>query len=109
PDKKAEWEDFITGVSQNPKVMATNFYLAQNYPNPFNPSTNIAFALVQAGNVKLRIFNALGQKVATLVNGRMSAGQHNVAWDARNVPSGIYFYKLEAGAFSQTRKMVLMK
>ncbi len=110
PAKKAEWEDFISGVSQkNPRTVVTGFYLEQNYPNPFNPSTSIAFALAKAGEVKLQIFNALGQKVATLVNGKMSAGQHNVTWDARNVPSGIYFYKLEAGAFNQTRKMVLMR
>ncbi|MCI0691928.1 T9SS type A sorting domain-containing protein [candidate division KSB1 bacterium] len=110
PDKKAEWEDFISSVSQkNPGVIVADFYLEQNYPNPFNPSTSIAFALAKAGNVKLEIYNALGQKVATLINGRMSAGQHKATWDARNVPSGIYFYKLEAGAFSQTKKMVLMK
>jgi hypothetical protein len=110
PAKKAEWEDFISGVNQkNPNVIAKDFYLEQNYPNPFNPSTSIAFALAQAGSVKLQIFNALGQKVATLVNGKMPAGPHSITWDARNVPSGLYFYKLEAGAFSQTRKMVLLR
>jgi len=112
PALKAKWEQGIdlTGVKSNPTFVVTTYQLEQNYPNPFNPSTNIAFALAKAGEVKLEIFNALGQKVATLVNGRVTAGQHTVAWDARNVPSGIYFYKLEAGgAFSQTRKMVLMK
>jgi len=109
PAKKAAWESFISGVSENPSAVVTEFYLEQNYPNPFNPSTNIAFALAKAGEVKLRIFNALGQQVATLVNGRLSAGQYKATWNARNVPSGLYFYKLEAGAFSQTRKMVLMK
>ncbi len=110
PAKKAEWESFISSVSApNAKFIARDFQLEQNYPNPFNPSTSIAFTLAKASEVKLLIFNALGQKVATLVNGRMSAGQHKVIWEARNVPSGIYFYKLETGAFSQTRKMVLMR
>jgi hypothetical protein len=107
PDKKAEW--LLTGVASKPEAIARDFHLEQNYPNPFNPSTSIAFTLAKDGNVKLEIYNALGQKVATLVNGRMSAGQHNATWEARNAPSGIYFYKLEAGAFSQTRKMVLMR
>ncbi|MCG3120070.1 MAG: hypothetical protein ALAOOOJD_02671 [bacterium] len=108
PEKKAEW--LRTGVaSSKSETVARDFQLAQNYPNPFNPSTSIAFSLGKAGAVKLQVFNALGQKVATLVNGKMPAGQHSVIWDASNVPSGIYFYRLEAGAFSQTRKMVLMK
>ncbi|NUM68048.1 T9SS type A sorting domain-containing protein [candidate division KSB1 bacterium] len=110
PDKKAEWEDYITGVSQkHPRTVATGFVLEQNYPNPFNPSTSIAFALAKTGEVRLEIYNALGQRLATLVNGKLPAGQHQVVWDAQNVPSGIYFYKLEAGAYQQTRKMILMK
>ena len=111
PALKAKWEQGIdvTGVKSDPNVVAMGYQLEQNYPNPFNPSTSIAFALAKAGEVKLQIFNALGQQVATLVNGKMSAGQHHVTWDARDVPSGIYFYKLEAGTFNQTRKMVLMK
>ena len=111
PALKAKWEQGIdlTGVKSDPAVAVTTYQLAQNYPNPFNPSTNISYALVNAGEVKLEIFNALGQKIATLVNGKMPAGQHTVAWDARDVPSGLYFYKLETGAFNQTRKMVLMK
>lgn len=107
PAKKAEW--LLTGVASKPVATVRDFELAQNYPNPFNPSTNIAFALTNAGEVRLEIFNALGQKVATLVNGRMAAGQHTIAWEARDVPSGLYFYKLEAAAYKQTRKMVLMK
>lgn len=108
PDKKAEW--LRTGVaSSKSETVARDFQLAQNYPNPFNPSTSIAFSLGKAGAVKLQVFNALGQKVATLVNGKMPAGQHSVIWDAINAPSGIYFYRLEAGVFSQTRKMVLIR
>ncbi|MGH7453778.1 MAG: T9SS type A sorting domain-containing protein [bacterium] len=107
PAKKADW--LRTGVASKSESIARDFQLEQNYPNPFNPSTSIAFALAKAGSVKLEIYNALGQKVARLVNSKLAAGPHNIAWDARNVPSGIYFYKLEAGAFNQTRKMVLMK
>jgi hypothetical protein len=110
PALKARWEQGLpVNVKSNPKTVIADYQLEQNYPNPFNPSTSIAFALAKTGEVKLQIFNALGQNVATLVNGKMPAGSHSVTWDARNVPSGIYFYKFEAGAFSQTRKMVLMK
>jgi hypothetical protein len=107
PDKKDEW--IRTGVASKLEGIARDFRLEQNYPNPFNPSTSIAFALAKAGEVKLQVFNALGQKVAILVNGKLPAGPHSITWDAKNMPSGIYFYKLEAGAFSQTRKMVLMR
>ncbi len=109
PAMKAEWEDYVSSVSENPNALVKGFQLEQNYPNPFNPSTSIAFTLAKAGVAKLEVFNALGQKIATLANGKRSAGQHSVIWDARNAPSGLYFYKLEAGEFLQMRKMVLMK
>lgn len=109
PARKADWERYITSVSENPATLVKDFRLEQNYPNPFNPSTNIAFTLAKAGNAKLEVFNALGQKIATLVHGKLAAGSHNLTWDAQAVPSGIYFYKLEAGSFQQTRKMVLMR
>lgn len=110
PALKALWEQGVNlGVASGPSGPVAGYRLAQNYPNPFNPSTSVTFSLAKAGEVKLEIFNALGQKVATLVNSKMAAGQHSVTWDAAKVPSGLYFYRLEAGAFSQTRKMVLMK
>lgn len=111
PDLKARWDrgDIISSVASNRTGVVADYELAQNYPNPFNPSTSIEFSLAKTGNTKLEIYNALGQSVATLVNGKLAAGKHNVTWDARNVPSGLYFYKLESGAFSQTRKMVLLK
>ncbi len=89
--------------------LPAKYELAQNFPNPFNPVTAISFSLPTSVKVKLEIFNALGQKVATLVNGKLSAGNHTTTWNAANMPSGIYFYKLEAGNFSQTRKMLLAK
>jgi len=99
-----------TAVEENdPSKIPAAFALRQNYPNPFNPATTIDFSLPANANVKLEIYNALGQKVATLIDGKVAAGSHTVNWNAANVPSGLYFYKLEAENFSQTRKMVLMK
>ncbi|MBN1212838.1 MAG: DUF4397 domain-containing protein [candidate division Zixibacteria bacterium] len=85
------------------------FGLNQNYPNPFNPSTIISFNLPTAANVNLTVYNLLGQQVTTLVNESISAGQHQVEFNASNLASGIYFYKLDAGSFSDTKKMILLK
>jgi hypothetical protein len=85
------------------------FALNQNYPNPFNPNTNIVFNLASSEDVTLKVFNLMGQEVAELVNGRMNAGPHNVEFDAETLSSGIYYYKLEAGEFTQTKKMLLLK
>jgi len=85
------------------------FSLAQNYPNPFNPITEIAYALPKDCNVKLTIYNVLGQKVASLVDGKQKGGYKTVKWDASSFSSGIYFFRLKAGDFVQTRKMVLLK
>jgi len=85
------------------------FELAQNYPNPFNPITTIKFSLPAAGNVKLAVYNLLGQEVQTLINGYKEAGTHTVDFEATNLNSGIYLYKIEANGFIQTRKMTLLK
>ncbi|SVA08875.1 uncharacterized protein METZ01_LOCUS61729, partial [marine metagenome] len=71
--------------------------------------TNISYTVPQAGAVKLAVFNALGEKVSTLVNNVVTSGTHTAAWDAGNMPSGVYFYRLEAGSFTQTRKLLLIK
>lgn len=86
-----------------------DFDLAQNYPNPFNPSTEITFTLPASAQVSLRVFNLLGQEVATLVDEYRTAGTHLATFDAQNLPSGIYIYRLESGAQSVTRKMMLSK
>ncbi len=86
-----------------------SYELAQNYPNPFNPSTNINFTMPKAGNVKIVLFNALGQEVATLFNGNKDAGFHTVQFNANGLPSGIYFYQMTSEGFNQVKKMILTK
>lgn len=85
------------------------YSLTQNYPNPFNPSTQISFSVPTTQNVALKVFNVAGQEVASLHNGSATAGKHIVNFDASNLSSGIYFYRIEAGSFVQTRKMMLVK
>ena len=85
------------------------FSLHQNFPNPFNPTTTIRFDLAAISHVKLTVYNALGQKVAQLVNKNMTAGFKGVVWDASNMPSGIYFYRLETDNYTETKRMVLLK
>ncbi|MCB0747262.1 MAG: T9SS type A sorting domain-containing protein, partial [Ignavibacteriae bacterium] len=83
--------------------------LAQNYPNPFNPSTTISYTLPNSGFTKLSVYNSLGQEVQSLINDNQSAGTHTVNFNASNLPSGMYFYSLTSGNFTQTNKMILMK
>ena len=87
----------------------TKFELSQNYPNPFNPTTTIKFSLPQSGNVKLIIYNLLGEQVAELFNGFKEAGVHTINFYASELNSGLYIYKLEANEFVQSRKMTLIK
>jgi hypothetical protein len=91
------------------KQVAYTYSLEQNYPNPFNPTTTIYYSLEKPGKVSLVIYNALGQKIATLVDGYKNAGTHSITFDARNFASGIYFYHIKSGNFSATRKMVIVK
>jgi hypothetical protein len=100
----------ITDVSRDETVgIPSTFALHQNYPNPFNPSTTISYDLPVRARVKLVIYNLLGQEVATLVNGEQEPGRYNVKFDASGLPSGIYFYRLEAGKFVDVKKMILVK
>jgi len=85
------------------------YSLAQNYPNPFNPSTKIGYSLPEADQVEITVYNNLGQVVETLVNEHKNAGIYEVEFNANQLPSGIYFYKLQAGSYSQVRRMVLVK
>jgi hypothetical protein len=89
--------------------LPTKFALNQNYPNPFNPSTKISFDLEKPGYTKLTVHNVLGQKIATVLSEEMSAGHHEVDFDASGLTSGVYFYKLESGSFAAVNKMTLMR
>ncbi len=102
-----------TGINDGSKTI-TQFELAQNYPNPFNPNTRIQYSIAAAEHVKLEIFNALGQKVRSLVDQPMQAGKFSVMWNGMNdkgfqVPSGVYFYSIHAGDFKDTKSLTLMK
>jgi len=85
------------------------FSLYQNYPNPFNPTTNIKFDIQKTSSTKLIVYDALGREVATLVNEELKAGSYQVDWSDSNYPSGVYFYRLQAGDFIETKKMLLLK
>jgi len=94
--------------------LPNSYQLSQNYPNPFNPETNINFDLPQKSKVSIRVYNILGREITTLVDKELSAGKYNVTWDGSNssgqkASSGIYFYKINAGNFTETRKMILLK
>jgi hypothetical protein len=104
----------ITLLSAGANPLPTNYSLLQNYPNPFNAGTNIAFRLPADGEVTLTVYNVLGNPVRTLQNGRMEAGDHTINWDGRDnngstVQSGVYFYRLSAAKWSETKKMTLLK
>ncbi|MGB5875130.1 MAG: T9SS type A sorting domain-containing protein, partial [Bacteroidota bacterium] len=100
----------VTSVKGNKETsIPVQFALAQNYPNPFNPSTTIEFALPHAGFVTLSVYNVLGEEVATLIAGEHAAGTFRTSWDASGLPSGVYFYRLSAGDYVQTKKAVLMR
>jgi cyclomaltodextrinase / maltogenic alpha-amylase / neopullulanase len=108
-------EPFVLGVNDTPtEAMPDRFSLGQNYPNPFNPTTEIRFSLGKSSVVKLAVYNVLGQRVTTLVNEQMAAGSHTVTFGGkdqfgRELASGVYFYRIEAGDFTQSRKMVMLK
>ena len=90
-------------------ALPSTLTLSQNYPNPFNPGTTIQFVLPRRAHVSLEVFNVLGQRVVTLIDETMAAGEHHVEWDGSEKPSGVYFYRLKAGAYTENRKMVLVK
>ncbi len=90
-------------------VLPAKFKLSQNYPNPFNAATTIEYDLPEAGRVTIDIYNILGHTIVTLVNEKNQAGQHRVVWNASDRSSGVYFYRIEAGDYTETRKMILLK
>ncbi len=99
----------VVNTENNTTVIPTVYNLYQNYPNPFNPSTTIKFDLPKATYTKLIIYDVLGREVIKLVDEKKNAGSYDVSWDAGNLASGTYIYKLEAGDYSSVKKMILVK
>ncbi|MEP7145478.1 MAG: Omp28-related outer membrane protein [bacterium] len=97
-----------TGISNN-NVIPSDYNLSQNYPNPFNPNTNFTFSIPKSQNVSLKFYDILGNEIATYADGFLNAGSYSVEFDGTNFASGIYFYKLTAGGFTETKRMNLIK
>ena len=106
-DAETVYNTIITSVED--EFVPLQYSLSQNYPNPFNPTTEISFAIPQRENVSIKIFNPIGQQVAQLLNKEMEAGSHELSFNASDLPSGVYFYSIEAGNFTMTKKMMLLK
>ena len=102
-------EGLVVGIEPASQQIPTEFALYQNYPNPFNANTNIEFRIPKNEFVTLKIFNLLGEEVTTLLSGRLLSGFHSCEFDASDLPSGVYFYRLQAGEFIQIRKALLLR
>ncbi|MHB1687899.1 MAG: T9SS type A sorting domain-containing protein [Ignavibacteriaceae bacterium] len=107
----ADWyfKPTVTGIVDNFPALLSDYELAQNYPNPFNPATTISYNLPNKSHVFLAVYDLLGRNVRTLVNEEMSAGSHRKTFDASNLPSGIYFYRIKAGTFIESKKLLFLK
>jgi len=99
----------FVGLNPVGNEIPKDFSLSQNYPNPFNPSTNISFDIPKASFVKLTLYNILGTEVKVMTNEYLTAGKYSINADASELPSGTYFYRITAGTFSDTKKMILVK
>jgi uncharacterized delta-60 repeat protein len=99
----------LTTDIEDDRTVSNSFVLNQNYPNPFNPSTTISYSLPVQSEVEIKIYDALGKEVAALVNEIKSAGNYSVRWNASSLSSGVYFYRISAGSYTQTKQMLLMK
>jgi hypothetical protein len=100
---------FFRGVAVETPGVVQSFTLSQNYPNPFNPSTTIKFELPKSSDVRLSVFDMLGREVQTLVNEQKQPGRYEAVFDGKNLASGVYLYRLQAGTFVQTRKLLLIR
>jgi len=114
-DNFSSWElgnfDYISTLTpvENIENDINSFKVSQNYPNPFNPTTKIRYSVPQSSNVMIKIFDILGNEIETLVDEEKSVGTYEITWYAEQLPSGIYFYRLQADSFVETKKMILMK
>ncbi len=102
-------EIYPTDSAERPGEIPDIFAIFTNYPNPFNATTSIEYNLPNSADVIIEIFDILGQKVETLIQGEQPAGYYHVVWDAKYRSSGVYFYRIQAGEYSQARKMLLLK
>lgn len=103
-----EFGEFVTSQNET-QIELSEFHLHQNYPNPFNPLTTIEYSITQKSFVTLKIFDVLGNELATLISGKKIAGHYSVQFSSKGLPSGIYFYQLKSGTFIETKKMLLLK
>ena len=99
----------VTGINDKSNSIPEQYKLHQNYPNPFNPVTHIKYEIPKSSKVKIDVFNVLGQKVITLVDGNKKTGTHIVDFNGIHFASGLYFYRIEAGKFNKVRKMLFIK
>jgi hypothetical protein len=99
----------IIGIQNINTGIPSSYSLGQNYPNPFNPITNVKFSIVKSGDVRIVVYDLQGREVQTLVNERLNAGTYEVKFDGSMLTSGVYFYRLTTGGFSETKKMLLIK
>ncbi|MGC8654760.1 MAG: T9SS type A sorting domain-containing protein, partial [Candidatus Kryptoniota bacterium] len=101
--------EMISSIKRINDGLPAHFSLNQNYPNPFNPATNISFSIPSKSFVSLKVFDALGREVATLLSEELPPGMYSQQWNAQGFPSGVYFYRLQAGSFTDTKKLILLK
>ena len=99
----------LTGIQPTTNLIPDQFFLSQNYPNPFNPVTHLGFGISELGFVSLKVYSALGKEVQTLVNENLSPGTYEVEFNGSDLPSGVYFYKIQSGNFSEVKRMFLLK
>jgi hypothetical protein len=99
----------IIGIQNISTEIPTKYSMGQNYPNPFNPITNFKFSIINSEQVKLIVYDIMGREVQTLVNERLSAGTYETTFDGSMLPSGVYFYKLSTGKFTETKRMLMIK
>jgi hypothetical protein len=103
------WKYDPSTTNVDDKILPNGFSLSQNFPNPFNPTTSIKYLISSNSRVSLKVYDVLGNEVATLVDEFKSVGSYETDFNASSLSSGIYFYKLQAGSFSETKKMILLK
>ncbi len=108
-DRGITYYSKFSNVSNEVTLLPTGFSLNQNFPNPFNPTTVISYSVPSTLRVTLKIYNVLGKEVMTLVDAEKTAGNYNATFDASNLPSGVYIYRIQAGKFSEAKRMVLVK